>query len=1314
MARFIPAMERLALIGESFSGIAQRCVRSSARLMVMSLNRLARFLPLTVVLSAGIFALDLLTPLRIAVWVLYFVPILLTYWSAGSRSVRATTLAATLLIFAGAWLSPPNNAETLDFFNRCLGIVILWFLAEMLVKQERTIVLKRERSLANSILGCLPGIYFLNDEQGRLLRWNSHLEQISGYSATEISQRGPHEFFAGQEKEQLQERMATAFRTGQSEMEAHLVARDGRHWPFQLVGARATIEGQNCLLTIGIDTSARKEAEADRDRLMSVLEASLNEIYIFDAETLKFEYVNDCARRNLGYSIEDMRRLTPLELVIGFDGASLKALLEPLRERRKLKIVFETAHRRADGSQYPVETQLQFVEQGGMPVFLAIVIDITERNLTDTTRARLAAIVDSSDDAIMSMDLRSTIISWNKGAAKLLGYSAEEMIGTPIWRLIPADRQAEERDILEKVWRGLDVTNFRTQRKTRDGHLIDVSVTASPIRDRTGKVVGASRIVRDITLQMEYDRELSRLNRLYAALSHVNQAIVWTATRERLFEAVCQILVERGGFHLAWIGWHDPDTNQIVPMTARGEEAGYIHSIKIYTDDRPEGRGPSGLAFRSDRSFVCNDIANNSITLPWRPELLRRGLKATAAFPIRLQNKVSGVLTVYAEEPFFFQDKEIELLEEAASDVSFALDRFSLEAAHQQAESKLRSEKLFSDTMIESMPGILYFYDSSGKFLRWNQNFEKVSGYTGAEISSMNPLDFFEGEARDDVARRIEDVFAQGESSVEALFRSKDGVKTPYFFTGRVVPFQGNKCLVGVGIDISERRRAENQVAESERKYRELVEHANSIIMRWTSKGRITFLNEFGQKFFGYSADEIIGQHVLDTIVPPTEKSGRNLRALMNEICAAPESFEQNENENIRRGGERVWIAWTNHIVQDSTGQALEFLSIGTDITERKRAEARVRESEARYRTLFEYAPDGIVIADPDGYYVDVNASICRMLGYRRDELIGMHSSVIVAPEDQEHIAPALDSIAHKHDHHREWRFRRQEGSSFSAEVVATSMPDGNILGMIRDITERKEAELEREKRQHAEAADRIKSAFLATMSHELRTPLNSIIGFTGIILQGLAGPLNAEQSKQLDMVRTSARHLLALVNDVLDISKIEAGQLEVACEPFDLQRSITKVLAIVSPLAQKKGLELHVDLTPELGEIVGDERRFEQILLNLLSNAIKFTDQGDISLRTEIIHDFQPPGLSTTRPGVRLQISDTGIGIKPEDLPTLFQPFRQIDSGLSRNRDGTGLGLAICRRLTELMGGSVCAESVWQKGSIFCVTLPLKGIQCR
>jgi len=217
-------------------------------------------------------------------------------------------------------------------------------------------------------------------------------------------------------------------------------------------------------------------------------------------------------------------------------------------------------------------------------------------------------------------------------------------------------------------------------------------------------------------------------------------------------------------------------------------------------------------------------------------------------------------------------------------------------------------------------------------------------------------------------------------------------------------------------------------------------------------------------------------------------------------------------------------------------------------------------------------------------------------------------------------------------------------------------------------------------------------------MSHELRTPLNSIIGFTGIILQGLVGPLNDEQTKQLGMVQSSARHLLNLINDVLDISKIEAGQVEIASEPFDVRQAIQKVVRTVTPLAEKKGLTLVAEVAPEVSQIVSDRRRVEQILINLVNNAIKFTEHGEVRVECQI---------SDRR--LLTRVVDTGIGIRPEDMGKLFEVFRQIETGLTRRHEGTGLGLSICRRLVEMLGGEIWAESEWSVRSTFTFTLPLK-----
>ena len=262
-----------------------------------------------------------------------------------------------------------------------------------------------------------------------------------------------------------------------------------------------------------------------------------------------------------------------------------------------------------------------------------------------------------------------------------------------------------------------------------------------------------------------------------------------------------------------------------------------------------------------------------------------------------------------------------------------------------------------------------------------------------------------------------------------------------------------------------------------------------------------------------------------------------------------------------------------------------------------------------------------------------------------------------------------------------------------------------------RDITKRKRVEAElalhRERlealvdertaqlaaaRDRAEAADRAKSAFLATMSHELRTPLNTIIGFTGVLLGGQPGGLNGEQRKQLTMVRDASRHLLALINDVLDISRIEAGQLEVAAERLDVDAVATRAADVVAPLARDRGLAL--EIVPGGAVAVGDLRRVEQVLLNLLGNAVKFTEVGRVEVRTRAAGGL-----------VEVEVSDTGPGISPADLPRLFSPFSRLEA--SRGREGTGLGLSICRRLVEAMGGQIHVESEPGEGSTFCFTLP-------
>jgi PAS domain S-box-containing protein len=820
--------------------------------------------------------------------------------------------------------------------------------------------------------------------------------------------------------------------------------------------------------------------------------------------------------------------------------------------------------------------------------------------------------------------------------------------------------------------------------------------------------------------------ELERLSRLYAALSQINQAIVRMPSREELLNRVCEILVAAGGFTMAWVGWHAHDSHRLMPVASAGDARGYLREIAVYTDDRPEGRGPSGTAFRENRPYICNDAADDPATGPWREAFARHGFGASAVFPITVAGRPEGTLTVYAAEPHRFQRREIMLLAEAAADLSFALDNLDREIERRRLDAEARQERTFSDTFVESMPGVVYVYDEHRRFLRSNGNFATVSGYTVDEIAGMHPLDFFTPAHRPAVEAAIAEVFRTGESSVEAPFLTRDGSEIDYFFTGRRVLLDDVPCLVGTGVDISQRKRAERQLADSERKYRELVELANSIILRWDASGRITFLNEFGQRFFGYSEAEVLGRDVMGTLVPLTDSGGQDLAQQMANVRTDPASFEQNVNENIKRSGERVWISWTNHVIQGDDGEIVEILSVGTDISQRRQVEIALQTSEERYRKTLDSILEGCQLIAFDWTYLYLNDAAQTQNRRPNHELLGRTMLEAWPGIDQTEVFALLrDCMEQRRPHHAEVPFTFGDGGTGWFDVRCQPAPEGVFVLSI-DITERRRAEdalhqlnenLERQVRERteelrvalmqAESADRAKSAFLATMSHELRTPLNSIIGFTGIILQGLAGPLNEEQAKQLGMVRASATHLHQLINEILDLSKIEAGQMEVEHRPVDAPAMVAHVVGVVAPMARKRGLALQVSVAPEVGELSGDRRRLEQILLNLLNNAIKFTDEGVVTLDVALVPDYKVGGVGPAREVIRFRVIDTGIGIAAADLGTLFQPFRQVDSGLTRQHEGTGLGLAICRRLVTLMDGEIGVESVRGAGSVFTAVVP-------
>ena len=962
----------------------------------------------------------------------------------------------------------------------------------------------------------------------------------------------------------------------------------------------------------------------------------------------------------------------------------------------------EICNRAKDGSIYWVDTTVvPFLDAYGKPrQYMAIRADITERKRAEEVRERLAAIVDSSDDAIISKDLDGIIAAWNRGAERVFGYSAAEVVGKPMSMFMPLQRLHEETEILARIRRGDSVEHFETVRLRKDGKAIDISATISPIRDSSGAIVGASKIARDIT-----DRK--------RAEQAVQESLATSETaRKELADQKFAL-----------------DQHAIVATTDVQGTITYVNdkfcAISKYSRQELVGQNHrilnSGHHSKEFFQQMYHTIANGHV---WRDEICNRAKDGSS---------------------YWVDTTIVPFLDAQGKPRQYMAIRADITERKRAEEVLHESQERFRLLLDGVKDYAIYMLDPEGKVISWNAGAARIKGYEQEEILGNNFSCFYTAEDREasKPARELQESLAKGRFEEQALRVRKDG--SSFWANVVITPmFDDQRTLRGfskVARDITERKRSEEalqtSLATSEAALKELADQKfaldqHAIVAVTDVQGTITYVNEKFCTISKYSRDELLGQNhrILNSGHHPKEFFQQMYHSIANgqvwrgEIC------------NRAKDGSIYWVDTTIVPTLTTDGKPRQYVAIRADITERKRAEGQLaHQAEALSRqaeellgsqqaletqtlmlqSVLDSMQEGLVVADEEGNFIIWNPAATKIVGMGAANVppgewnthygVYMPDGVTLFPAER---TPLLLAIRGEVGN-AEMYVRNSEletGVWIEASASPLKTKDGAVHGGVvafRDITQRKidereirklNEELEErvvQRTAQLEAANRELESFTYSVSHDLRAPLRHIGGFSKILTEDFGPAMPQDAQCHLRRIQEGVHRMGLLVDELLNLARV--GRHALNLRDTNLNSIVEEVVSVLQPETEGRVVSWKV---ADLPFAECDPVLIRQVFQNLLANALKFTRTRERAI-IEI-------GSRLENERLVILVRDNGVGFNMKYSDKLFGVFQRLHR--PDEFEGTGIGLATVHRIVHKHGGQVWAEAELDKGATFCFTL--------